>query len=186
MQWSFADNTMSLVVRAHGDAAALAPALREAIRSVDKDQPIVRVATMESLLRATAAERRFALVLFEAFGLVALVLAAIGVYGVLSGSVTERTHEIGIRLALGAHKTDVMQLVLQQAVRLAIAGAALGLVAALLVSRLMAGLLYGIRPADPPTFAGVALLLTGVALLACYVPARRAMRIDPIIALRHE
>lgn len=186
MQWPFTDNTMSLVVRTHGDAAALAPGLRQAIRLVDKDQPIVRVATMDSLLAATAAERRFALVLFEAFGLVALALAAIGIYGVLSGTVTERTHEIGIRLALGARKMDVVQLVLRQALRFAIVGAAVGLVGGLMVSHLIAGLLYAVRPTDPPTFAGVAFILMAVALLASYVPARRAMRVDPIVALKYE
>jgi putative ABC transport system permease protein len=185
-QWSFADNTMSLVVRTPGDASALAPALRQAIRLVDKDQPIVRVATMDSLLAATAGERRFALVLFEAFGLVALALAAIGIYGVLSGTVTERTHEIGIRLALGAHKMDVLQLVLRQALRFAIVGAALGLAGGLMVSRLIAGLLYAVTPTDPPTFVGVAFILLAVALLASFVPARRAMRVDPIVALKYE
>jgi putative ABC transport system permease protein len=186
MQWPFTDNAMSLVVRTHGDAAALSPVVREAIRSVDKDQPIVRVATMDSLLAATGAERRFALVLFEAFGLVALALAAIGIYGVLSGSVTERTREIGIRLALGAQRMDVVQLVLRQALRFAIVGAAAGLMGGLMISRLIAGLLYAVRPTDPATFAGVAFILIVVALLASYVPARRAMRVDPIVALRSE
>jgi putative ABC transport system permease protein len=185
-QWPFLDNTMSLVVRAHGDAAGLAPSLRETIRSVDKDQPIVRVATMESLLAATAAERRFALVLFEAFGVMALALAAIGIYGVLSGSVTERTHEIGIRLALGAHKGDVVRLVLHQALRFATVGTALGVAGGLMVSHFIAGLLYGVRPTDPLTFAGVAFILIAVALLASYVPARRALKIDPIVALRSD
>jgi putative ABC transport system permease protein len=186
MQWAFADNTMSLVVRTQGDPAALAPSLREAIRFVDKDQPIVRVATMDSLLAATAAERRFALVLFEAFGLVALALAAIGIYGVLSGTVTERTHEIGIRLALGAHKMDVLQLVLRQALRFAIAGAALGLMGGLMVSHLIEGLLYAVRPTDLPTFVGVGCILMAISLLASFVPARRALRVDPIVALKYE
>lgn len=184
VQWSFAENTMSLVVRAHGDAAALAPALRQAIRLVDKDQPIVRVATMDSLLAATAAERRFALILFEAFGLVALALAAIGIYGVLSGSVTERTHEIGIRLALGAERKNILRMVLRQGLGLSIAGAALGLFGALIASNLMTGMLYGVRPADPLTFGSVALLLIVIALFACYIPARRATRVDPMVALR--
>jgi predicted permease len=185
-QWSFTDSTMSLVVRTLGDAGALAPSLRQAIRFVDKDQPIVRVATMDSLLAASAAERRFALVLFEAFGLVALALAAIGIYGVLSGTVAERTHEIGIRLALGADKMDVVKLVLRQAVRFALVGAAVGLVGGLMISHLIAGLLYAVRPTDPPTFAGVGFILMIVALLASYVPARRAMRVDPMVALKYE
>lgn len=185
-QWPFPDNTMSLVVRTHGDAAALAPALRQAIRLVDKDQPIVRVATMDSLLAATATERRFALVLFEAFGLVALGLAAIGIYGVLSGTVAERSHEIGIRLALGAHRMDVVQLVLRQALRFAIVGAALGLAGGLIISRVIESLLYAVRPTDPPTFVGVAFILMAVALLASFVPVRRALSVDPIVALKYE
>jgi putative ABC transport system permease protein len=185
-QWYFTDDTMSLVVRTRGDAATLAPAIRSAVWSVDKDQPITRGATMDSLLAATAAARRFALTLFEAFGLVALALAAIGIYGVLSGSVTERTHEIGIRLALGAQLRDVFQLVIGQGLRLILIGVAIGLAGALVVTRLLTSLLFGVSATDPVTFIGGALLLTFVALVACYVPARRATRVDPLIALRYE
>jgi putative ABC transport system permease protein len=185
-QWYYADDTMSLVVRARGDAASLAPSVRGAIRSVDKDQPIMRVATMESLLAATAAARRFALILFEAFGLVALVLAAVGIYGVLSGSVAERTREIGIRLALGAQLRDVSRLVVGQGLRLALAGVAIGLTGAFAVTRLMTSLLFGVSATDPATFFLVAALLTAVALLASYVPARRATKVDPMVALRYE
>ena len=177
---------MSLVVRARGDAAALTPAIRKAIWSVDKDQPIVRVATMDDLLAATAAERRFALILFETFGLVALALAAIGIYGVLSGSVTERTREIGVRLALGAQRRDVLGLILRQGLKLTLGGVGIGLLAAWAVTRLLTKLLYTVSPTDPLTFGGVALLLTVVALLACYLPARRATKVDPLVALRHE
>ena len=185
-QWYFPEDTMSLVVRARGDAAALAPALRQAVWSVDKDQPIMRVATMESLLAATAAERRFALILFEAFGLVALALAAIGIYGVLSGGVAERTREIGIRMALGAQARDVSRFVVGQGLRLALLGVAVGLAGAFAVTRLMAGLLFGVGAADPATFFFVAALATGVALLASYIPARRAAKVDPMVALRYE
>jgi ABC-type antimicrobial peptide transport system permease subunit len=118
--------------------------------------------------------------------LTALLLAGLGIYGVISYMVSERTHEIGIRLVLGAQRRNILRMVLRQGLGLAIAGAVVGLVCALIVSHLMAGLLYGVRPTDPLTFAGVALLLLGVALLACYIPARRAMRVDPMVALRYE
>ena len=185
-QWYFADNVLSLAVRARGDAAALAPAIKQAIWSVDKDQPIARVATMDSLLAKSAAERRFALILFETFGLVALALAATGIYGVLSGSVTERTREIGVRLALGAQRSDVLGLVLRQGIMLTLGGVGLGLLAAWAVTRSLTSLLYSVSATDPSIFGGVALLLTGVALLACYVPARRATKVDPLVSLRHE
>jgi predicted permease len=185
-QWYFADNPMSLVVRARGDAAALAPAIRKAIWSVDKDQPIVRVAMMEDLLAATAAERSFALILFEAFGLVALALAAIGIYGVLSGSVNERTREIGVRMALGAERRDVLGMILRQGLKLTLGGVGAGLLAAYAATRLLTSLLYGVSATDPLTFVAVALLLTVVALLACYLPARRATKVDPLVALRQE
>ena len=120
------------------------------------------------------------------FALTALFLTALGIYGVISYMVSERTHEIGIRIALGAESSSILKMVLRQGLGLAIAGAAVGLVGALIVSHLMAGLLYGVRPTDPLTFAGVAALLIGVALLACYIPARRALHVDPLTALRHE
>ena len=113
-------------------------------------------------------------------------MAGLGIYGLISYLVSERTHEIGIRLALGAQRGDILRMVMRQGLGLAIAGAAVGLICALIVSQLMAGLLYGVRPTDPLTFAGVALLLIGVALLACYIPARRAIHVDPLVALRHE
>src|SRR6185295_2717379 len=126
-QWRFADNVMSLVVRARGDAAALAPAVRQAVWSVDKDQPIVRVATMDGLLTALAAERRFALILFATFALAALVLAAAGIYGVLAGSVAERTREIGVRSALGASRGEILALVVRQGMKLTGLGVAIGI-----------------------------------------------------------
>jgi putative ABC transport system permease protein len=185
-QWQWIETTMSLVVRARGNAAALAPDIRNAVWSVDKDLPIDRVDTMDDLIIASAAERRFTLILFEAFGVVALALAAVGIYGVLSGSVTERTHEIGIRMALGAQRRDVLKLVLGRGLRLTLFGVVAGLLAALGVTRFLAALLFGVRPADPLAFTVAPLILTVVALLACYIPARRAAEVDPMVALRHE
>jgi putative ABC transport system permease protein len=185
-QWYFADNSRTVVVRARGDAAALAPAIRKAIWSVDKDQPIVRVATMDDLLAASAAERRFALILFQAFALVALVLAATGIYGVLSGSVTERTREIGVRLALGASRGDILALIVRQVMTLTGLGVVIGLIGALVASRAIVTLLFGVSPLDPITYLGMIALLVCVALIACWVPARRATKVDPLVALRYE
>ena len=186
-QWRlFADSALWLVVRSRVDAAELAPAIRQAIWSVDKDQPIIRVATMDHLLASSAAERRFALILFEAFGFVALVLVAIGLYGVLSASVAERTREIGVRLALGAQKRDVLYLILRQGLILTLVGVSVGLLASWAVTRLLTGLLYGVTATDPLVFGGVALLLVVVALIACYMPARKAMKVDPLVILRYE
>jgi putative ABC transport system permease protein len=186
-QWRmFVDKARWLVIRAHGSAATLTPAIKEAIWSVDKDRPIVRVATMDDLLAKSAAERRFALILFETFGLAALVLAAVGIYGVLSGTVTERTREIGVRLALGAQRREVLSMVLRQGVKLTLSGVGIGLLAAWAVTRLLNTLLYGVSATDPLIFAGVAVLLIIVAVLACSLPARRATKVDPLVALRHE
>ena len=186
-QWRlFADRALWLAVRTRDEAAELAPAIRQAIWSVDKNQPIVRVATMDQRLASSAAERRFALILFEAFGFVAVVLVTVGLYGVLSASVTERTREIGVRLALGAQRRDVLYLILRQGLTLTLAGVSLGLLASWAVTRLLAGLLYGVSATDPLVFGGVASLLTVVSLLACYVPARRAMKVDPLVILRYE
>ncbi len=182
----FADEALSLVVCARGDAAALAPAIRKAIWSVDKDQPIIRVAIMDGLLAASAAERRFVLVLFEVFGVVALVLAAAGIYGVLSASVTERTHEIGIRSALGASRRSILAAVVRQGMTLTGLGVVIGLIGAVAASRALITLLFGVSHLDPITYLGVSALLFGVALLASYVPARRATKVDPMVALRYE
>jgi len=183
-QWPFADNAMSLVVRAHGDAADLTPAVRQAAWSVDKDQPIVRVATMDELLAASAAERRFALILFEAFALAALVLAAAGIYGVLSGSVAERTREIGVRSALGASRGSILGLVLRQGLTLTGLGVALGLAGSVAASQAIAAMLFGVSLFDPVTYIGVIALLQAVSIVACWVPAWRASRLDPAITLR--
>ena len=184
-QW-FADDAMSLVVRTRGDALALAPVIRKAVWSVDKDQAIIHVATMDSLLAASAAERKFVLVLFEAFGLVALVLAATGIYGVLSGSVTERFREIGIRAALGASRASILALVVRQGMVLATLGSAIGLVGAAIVSQAMMTLLFGISRLDPVTYGGVIALLGTASAVSCWAPAWRATKVDPMVVLRYE
>ena len=185
-QWAWADDAQSLVLRTRGDAAALAPVIRAAIWSVDKDQPIVRLATMDNLLAASEAERHFVLMLFEAFALVGLVLAATGIYGVLAGSVSERTREIGVRSALGAPRGNILALVIRQGMTLTVFGVLAGLSGAVVASHAIAALLFGVSRFDPVTYAGVAALLICVSGIACFVPARRAASVNPVEALRAE
>jgi putative ABC transport system permease protein len=186
-QWTrFADQARWIVVRTQGDAAALTPAIRRAIRSVDKNQPVVNVATMDERVRASASARRFALFLFESFGIVALVLAAIGTYGLLSGSVTERTREIGVRAALGASRQSVVALVLRQGMTLTGLGIVIGVVAGGIASGALVTLLFGVSRLDSTTYLGVIALLAGVSAVACSLPAWRATRIAPSIALTSE
>jgi putative ABC transport system permease protein len=185
-QWSWVDPAQSFVVRAHGDPAKLAAAIKTAIWSVDKDQPIVRVATMGSLLESSEAQRRFALTLFEAFGMVALVLAAVGIYGVLSGGVTERMREIGVRAALGASRRSILMLVLRQGMMLTAIGVLIGLLGAVAASRIVVSLLYGVSRFDLVTYISVIALLAGVSGIACWLPAWRAAQVDPSITLRAE
>jgi len=185
-QWHFADGTLSLVVRTHGDPAALTSAVKKAVWSIDKDQPIVRVALMSNLLAASAAERRFVLILFDAFGLMAMALAGTGIYGVFSGSVSERTREIGVRAALGADRTNIVTMVLRQGMTLTLIGVVFGFAGAAAASRAIASMLFGISSLDPITYAGVIGLLLVVSVIACGLPAWRASRIDPMVALRYE
>jgi putative ABC transport system permease protein len=185
-QWAWVDSVQSLVVRTKSDAAGLIPAVRSAIWSVDKDQPIVRIATMENLLTKSEAERRFVLMLLEAFGLVALVLAAIGIYGVLSFSVAERFREIGVRAALGATPGNILLLVVRQGMVLTFVGIAIGVGAAMLASRALITLLFATSRLDPLTYLGVAALLVGASGIACALPAWRATQVDPSITLRAE
>ena len=182
----FVDRSLSLVAKIRGDVTRLTPALRSAIWSVDKDQPIVRVATLDGLVAASAATRRFALTLFEAFAAAALSLAAIGLYALLSGSVTERRREIGIRAALGASRPNILALVARQALVLTGFGLVVGLLTAAATSRTLESLLFGITPLDPITYAVATGSLAGVAVLACAAPAWRAVRIEPALALRAE
>jgi predicted permease len=177
---------LAILLRGHLDPAAIPGEVSEAVQSVNPDLPVFGAQTLNEVVSASLAQKRFLMEMVASFALTALLLAGLGIYGVISYAVGERTHEIGIRLALGAQRGEVMKLVMREGLRLAFTGAAAGLACALIVSRLMAGLLYGVRPTDPLTFAVVALLLMGVALLACYIPARRAMKVDPMVALRYE
>jgi predicted permease len=181
-----ASKELVIFLRGRLDPAATPVELREQVQAVNPELPVFGAQTINDALSASLSERRFSMEMVGLFALTALLLAGLGIYGVISYIVNERTHEIGIRLALGAQRRNILRMVLRQGLGLAIAGAAVGLVCALIVSHLMAGLLYGVRPTDPLTFSGVAILLIGVALLACYIPARRAMRVDPMVALRYE
>ncbi|HEX8140374.1 MAG TPA: ABC transporter permease [Pyrinomonadaceae bacterium] len=177
---------MTLVVRSTTDPSNLVAAIRREVAALDPDQAISNVATMEQLLADSIALRRFSMLLLIIFASMALVLASIGIYGVISYSVTQRTHEIGIRMALGAQTRDVVKLVLGGGMRLVLIGIVLGLAASFALTRLMTSLLYGVSTIDPVTFVAVAVLLSAVALLACYLPARRATKVDPMEALRYE
>ena len=177
---------LAIFVRGRLDTAAIPVELREQVQSVDPELPVFGAQTLNEIVTASLSERRFSMEMVGLLALTALLLAGLGIYGVISYLVSERTHEIGIRLALGAQRKNILSMVLRQGLALAVVGAAVGFVVALIVSHLMAGLLYGVRPTDPLTFAGVAVLLIVVALLACYIPARRAVRVDPMIALRYE
>ena len=175
-----------IVLRTIPEPLSLVNAVRTQIAGPARDQPIYSVRTMEQIISGSLAERRFTMLLLIIFAATALLLAAVGIYGVMSYAVTRRTHELGIRAALGASRREIVGLVVRQGMKLAGVGMAAGLVAALALTRLMADLLYGVRPADPATLAAVTLLLGGVALLACYIPARRATAVDPVVALRCE
>jgi len=179
-------NSMSLVVRASSDPAASVAAIRRETQALDPAQPIYNVKTMETVIAESVSDRRLNMVLLGVFSGLALLLAVIGIYSVMSYTVTRSTREIGIRMALGAQSRDVLTLVVGQGLALAAIGMAVGAMAAFGLTRLMAGLLFGVSATDPLTFATIALLLTWVTLLACYVPARRATKVDPMVALRHE
>jgi putative ABC transport system permease protein len=187
--WPFPELTypvMTAIARTATPPLSLVPAVRGAVRQIDEDQPIAKVSTMDQLVANSVARSRFMMMLLAMFAAAALGLACIGVYGVMAYAVTQRMHEIGIRIALGAQRRDVMRLVLVQGTRLTLFGVGIGVLAALGLTRLMSGLLYSVSASDPLTFAGVATLLALIVLAACYVPARRAMRVDPMVALRNE
>ncbi len=177
---------LAIFLRGQLDPAAICADVREQVQAVDPQLPVFAAQTLDDVLSASLAGRRFSLELVAAFAVTALLLAGLGVYGVISFLVNERSLEIGIRLALGATRGEILRMVLGQGIRLALAGAATGLAASLVVSRLMSGVLYGVRPADPLTFVAVTAVLTVIALAACYLPAWRATRVDPLVALRYE
>jgi putative ABC transport system permease protein len=177
---------MTIVVRTTNDPLTLVSAVRSELQQMDPEQPMAAIATMDQLLAGSLSRSRFTMLVLGVFAALALVLACVGIYGVIAYSVTQRTQEFGIRMALGANRRDVLRLVLGLGTRLTLLGIGLGIVAALIVTRLMATLLYGVSATDPLTFTAVALLLAIIALAACYIPARRATRVDPIVALRYE
>jgi predicted permease len=177
---------LAIFLRGDLNASAIPEEVRATVQSVNPELPVYGAQTLDDAVSASLEQRRFSMEIVVAFAITALLLAALGIYGVISYLVSERTQEIGIRLALGARPGTILQMVLRQGLGLAVAGAGLGLVGSVIVSHLMAGLLYGVMPTDPLTFVGVTLVLTGVAAAACYIPARRAMRVDPMIALRYE
>jgi putative ABC transport system permease protein len=177
---------MFLVVRGASEPSSLISAVRGVVKELDRDQPVYGVATMEQLLSRSTRQRRFNMTLLAVFAALALILAGMGVYGVMAYAVTERTREIGIRMALGAQASDALKLVISQGMRLTLVGIALGLMGAFALTGLMKNLLFDVRPTDPVTFIAIALLLTFVALLACWIPARRATKVDPMEALKFE
>jgi predicted permease len=191
-QWVMASEgfpATTIIVRTPLPAAAVIPAIKNVLYEIGKDQPIYNVESMEEIASESMSAQRFPMILLGAFAALALLLASVGVYGVISYSVTQRVHEIGIRMALGAEKQNIFRMVIAQGLRLALAGLVIGAGAALVLTRVLvtfANLLYGVKASDPLTFIAVSALLTAIAVLACYIPARRAMRVDPLVALRYE
>ncbi|MGH9971007.1 MAG: ABC transporter permease [Pyrinomonadaceae bacterium] len=177
---------MAVIIKASGDPNQLIASAREQVKAVDPEQPIYSIRTMNEIRAESVAPERLNLTLLSIFAGIALVLAIVGIYGVMSYSVTQRTHEIGIRMAIGAQPRDVFRMVMGQGMLLAMIGVAIGLVGAFGLTRLMTAMLFGVEPTDPATFVVIALLLTVVALVACYVPGRRATKVDPVVSLRYE
>jgi predicted permease len=182
----FVYTSMTVVVRTAGDPTSLAKPVREVVRSIDRDQPVGRLETMSDVVDKSLGTSRLSTMLFGLFGVVGLVLASVGIYGVMSYGVMQRTREFGVRMALGARPSDVRGMVLRQGAALTGIGIVIGIAGALALTRLMRTLLFAVTPTDPLTYVAIALALGAIALLACYLPARRATRVDPVIALREE
>jgi len=177
---------MTLVLRTRGDPLAFGPGVRRVVEGVDRNQPVSDIQTMQEIVEKTLAPRQFSMMLLGLFAMLALVLAAVGLYGTISYSVVQRTHEIGVRMALGAGRCEVLKLVVGQGLTLALIGVGVGVAGALALTQFLSSLLYGVKPTDPLTFVLVSVLLTAVALLASFIPARRATKVDPMVALRYE
>jgi ABC-type antimicrobial peptide transport system permease subunit len=177
---------VTIHLRVAGDPKVYALAVERTVGQIDSDLPLYQVTTLKSSMQLGNVFERMAAILAGSFGLLALALAAVGIYGVVAFATRQRTHEIGIRMALGAKKIDVLIMIIKQGLKLAIVGVVIGIAAALALTRFLSSLLYGVDPNDPLTFVTVSLVLLGVALLACYIPARRAARVDPMLALRYE
>jgi putative ABC transport system permease protein len=185
-QWPFPDGQMIFVIRTVGAPAAISSTAQEAIHSIDPTQPISRITPLENYVGLSLQSRKLTLILIGAFAAIALALSVVGIYGVTAYSVSQRTREIGIRRALGAQSSEVLGLLVREEFLLIVVGTVLGVVASLALTRFLASILFEVKPTDPMTFALVVALLLGVAILACLIPARRAMRIDPMVALRCE
>ena len=186
MHVSAAPKDLAIFLRGELDTAVIPEQVREQVQSVDSELPVFGARTLDDVFDDSLSGRRFSMEILAGFALTALLLAGLGIYGVISFIVGQRTHKMGIRLALGAQRASILNMVLREGMRLALVGAAVGLVVALIASHWMAGQLYGVRPTDPLAYLAVAALLIVVALLACFVPACRAMRLNPLTALRHE
>jgi putative ABC transport system permease protein len=176
----------SLAVRSAADTTSLTNSIRNAVREIDPDQPVSAIQTMDEIVSQTITPQKFATWMLGLFAAVALLLAALGIYGVMAYSVVQRTHEIGIRMALGAERKDVLRMIVGQGMKLTLIGVGVGLVGSFLVMRAMSDLLFGVKASDPVTYGGVAIVLSLVALMSCLLPARRATKVDPMIALRYE
>jgi putative ABC transport system permease protein len=177
---------MTVIIKGSSDPNQIIAFVRQQVKAIDPDQPIYNIRTMDEIRAESVAPERLNLTLLSIFAGIALILAIVGIYGVMSYAVTQRTHEIGIRMAIGAQPRDVFRMVIGQGMMLAFVGVVFGLVGAFVLTRWMTAMLFGVEPTDPATFASIAALLIGVALVACYIPSRRATKVDPVVSLRYE